>query len=65
MCERESFSLANKQDGSLVRQYKGASGVFEVCWSKAGDKLAACYSNNTVCGNTNTRTHPVCYVVCV
>jgi transducin (beta)-like 1 len=37
------------QDGSLVRQYKGASGVFEVGWSKAGDKLAACYSNNTVC----------------
>ena len=36
------------QDGSLVRQYKGASGIFEVCWSKAGDKLAACYSNNTV-----------------
>lgn len=36
-------------DGSLVRQYKGASGIFEVCWSKAGDKLAACYSNSTVC----------------
>ena len=43
------FSLSTKQDGGLVRQYKGASGVFEVCWSKAGDKLAACYSNNTVC----------------
>ena len=36
------------QDGSLVRQYKGASGIFEVCWSKDGDKLSACYSNNTV-----------------
>ena len=34
-----------------MRQYKGASGVFEVGWSKAGDKLAACYSNNTVCKN--------------
>ena len=44
------------QDGSLVRQYKGASGIFEVCWSKAGDKLAACYSNNTV---------SVCIAACV
>ena len=48
-----SLSLSpTKQDGSLVRQYKGASGVFEVGWSKAGDKLAACYSNNTVCLST-------------
>ena len=39
-----------------MKQYKGTSGIFEVCWSKAGDKLAACYSNNTVC---------VCVCVCV
>ena len=43
-----STKSVSPQDGSLVRQYKGASGIFEVCWSKDGDKLAACYSNNTV-----------------
>ncbi len=37
------------KDGSLVRTYRGTSGIFEVCWNKDGDKLAACYSNNTVC----------------
>jgi len=37
------------QDGSLVRTYKGNGGIFEVCWNKDGDKVAACFSNNTVC----------------
>eukprot|EP01103_Thecamoeba_quadrilineata_P015470 TRINITY_DN4901_c0_g1_i1.p1 TRINITY_DN4901_c0_g1~~TRINITY_DN4901_c0_g1_i1.p1 ORF type:complete len:483 (-),score=71.86 TRINITY_DN4901_c0_g1_i1:152-1444(-) len=37
------------KDGSLVRTYKGNGGIFEVCWNNTGDKVAACYSNNTVC----------------
>jgi transducin (beta)-like 1 len=37
------------KDGSLVRTYQGSGGIFEVCWNKDGDKLAACFSNNTVC----------------
>jgi transducin (beta)-like 1 len=37
------------QDGSLVRTYRGNGGIFEVCWNKDGDKVAACFSNNTVC----------------
>jgi transducin (beta)-like 1 len=37
------------RDGSLVRTYKGSGGIFEVCWNTAGDKVAACFSNNTVC----------------
>jgi transducin (beta)-like 1 len=36
-------------DGSLVRQYKGDSGIFDVCWNKDGSKLAASFSNNKVC----------------
>lgn len=36
------------RDGSLVRTYKGRGGIFEVCWNKDGDKVAACFSNNTV-----------------
>jgi len=37
------------KDGSLVRTFKGNGGIFEVCWNAKGDKVAACFSNNTVC----------------
>jgi transducin (beta)-like 1 len=37
------------KDGSLVKTYKGNGGIFETCWNARGDKVAACYSNNTVC----------------
>lgn len=37
------------KDGSLVRTYKGRGGIFEVCWNNTGDKVAACFANNTVC----------------
>ncbi|CAM6099762.1 unnamed protein product [Calypogeia fissa] len=37
------------KDGSLVKTYRGSGGIFEVCWNKEGDKVAACFSNNTVC----------------
>jgi transducin (beta)-like 1 len=36
------------RDGSLVRTYQGSGGIFEVCWNKSGDRLAACFSDNTV-----------------
>lgn len=35
-------------EGKLVRTYKGNGGIFEVCWNKDGNKVAACFSNNTV-----------------
>ncbi len=37
------------KDGSLVKTYKGNGGIFETCWNARGDKVAACFSNNTVC----------------
>ena len=37
------------RDGRLIRTYKGNGGIFEVCWNSTGDKVAACFSNNTVC----------------
>jgi WD40 repeat protein len=37
------------KDGSLVKTYRGSGGIFEVCWNREGDKVAACFSNNTVC----------------
>lgn len=36
------------KDGTLLKKYRGHGGIFEVTWNPAGDKLAACFSNNTV-----------------
>jgi transducin (beta)-like 1 len=36
------------KDGTLVKTYKGSGGIFEVCWSPSGDRVAACFANNTV-----------------
>jgi len=37
------------KDGQLVRTFRGGGGIFEVCWNNSGTKVAACYSNKTVC----------------
>lgn len=31
------------KDGKCVRKYKGGGGIYEVCWNKDGDKVAACF----------------------
>mmetsp|Transcript_65853 Transcript_65853/g.155556 ORF Transcript_65853/g.155556 Transcript_65853/m.155556 type:complete len:464 (-) Transcript_65853:40-1431(-) len=36
------------KDGSLVKTYRGMGGIYEVCWSGPGDKVAACSSDNAV-----------------
>ena len=36
------------KDGKLVKTYHGNGGIFEVCWSADGDRVAACFSDNTV-----------------
>lgn len=36
------------ETGELVQSYHGGGGIFEVCWNKAGDKVAACFSDNTL-----------------
>ena len=36
------------QTGTLVHSYHGNGGIFEVQWSPRGDKVAACFSDNTV-----------------
>jgi transducin (beta)-like 1 len=43
-----NVSYSHVKDGSLVKSYKGNGGIFEVCWNTKGDKVAACFSNNTV-----------------
>ena len=40
--------LRLRQDGSLIKTYRGQGGIFEVCWNAAGTKVAACFSDNTV-----------------
>lgn len=37
------------KEAKIVRRYNGSGGIFEVCWNKEGDKLAACFANNVVC----------------
>ena len=37
------------KEGKLLKTYSGGGGIFEVCWNREGDKIAACFSNNTVC----------------
>ncbi|XP_061371346.1 WD40 repeat-containing protein HOS15-like isoform X2 [Gastrolobium bilobum] len=37
------------KEGKIVKTYAGNGGIFEVSWSKDGDKVAACFSNNIVC----------------
>ena len=36
------------QTGTLVHSFHGNGAIFEVQWSPRGDKLAACFSDNTV-----------------
>ncbi|KAL6974858.1 WD40 repeat-containing protein hos15 [Sarracenia purpurea var. burkii] len=37
------------KEGKIVKTYSGNGGIFEVCWNKEGDKIAACFANNVVC----------------
>ncbi|XP_040866995.1 WD40 repeat-containing protein HOS15 isoform X3 [Glycine max] len=44
-----SMHIWSLRDGKIVKTYTGNGGIFEVCWNKEGDKIAACFANNTVC----------------
>nr|XP_023914106.1 WD40 repeat-containing protein HOS15-like isoform X2 [Quercus suber] len=37
------------KEGKIVKTLTGNGGIFEVCWNKEGDKVAACFANNIVC----------------
>lgn len=36
------------KDGRLLKKFRGDGGIFEVTWNPAGDKVAGCFSSNTV-----------------
>ncbi|TMW94912.1 hypothetical protein EJD97_009621 [Solanum chilense] len=37
------------KEGNIVKTYTGDDMIFEVCWNKEGNKVAACFANNKVC----------------
>ncbi|XP_039011660.1 LOW QUALITY PROTEIN: WD40 repeat-containing protein HOS15-like [Hibiscus syriacus] len=45
----KSVHIWSLKEGKIVKTYTGNGGIFEVCWNKEGDKLAACFANNTLC----------------
>ncbi|KAK4260129.1 hypothetical protein QN277_003286 [Acacia crassicarpa] len=45
----KSMHVWSLKERKIVKTYTGDGGIFEVCWNKEGDKIAACFANNTVC----------------
>ncbi|KAL0721598.1 hypothetical protein Bca4012_036197 [Brassica carinata] len=45
----KSIHIWSLKEGKIVKTYSGEGGIFEVCWNKEGNKLAACFANNSVC----------------
>ncbi|KAJ7952800.1 F-box-like/WD repeat-containing protein [Quillaja saponaria] len=45
----KSVHVWSLKEGKIVRTFTGEGGIFEVCWNKEGDKVAACFADNTVC----------------
>ncbi|KAA8528484.1 hypothetical protein F0562_035839 [Nyssa sinensis] len=43
------MNIWSVKEGKIVKTYSGNGGIFEVCWNKEGDKIAACFANNVVC----------------
>ncbi|XP_027361140.1 WD40 repeat-containing protein HOS15-like isoform X2 [Abrus precatorius] len=44
----KSIHIWSLKEGKIIKNYTGDGGIFEVCWNKEGDKIAACFANNTV-----------------
>ncbi len=42
------INIWSVKDGKLLKKFRGDGGIFEVTWNPAGDKVAACFSSNTV-----------------
>lgn len=45
----QSVMVWSVRDGALIKTFTGRGGIFEVCWDSTGSKIAACFSNATVC----------------
>ncbi|GFY81022.1 WD-40 repeat family protein [Actinidia rufa] len=45
----KSMHIWSLKDRKIVKTYTGSGGIFEVCWNKEGNKIAASFADNTVC----------------
>ncbi|KAF8051093.1 hypothetical protein N665_1801s0009 [Sinapis alba] len=45
----KSIHIWSLKEGKIAKTYTGNGGIFEVCWNKEGNKLAACFADNSVC----------------
>ncbi|WOK91651.1 F-box-like/WD repeat-containing protein TBL1XR1 isoform X2 [Canna indica] len=45
----QSLHIWSVKEGRILKTYKGRGGIFEVCWNREGDKIAACFANSTIC----------------
>ncbi|THF98081.1 hypothetical protein TEA_027089 [Camellia sinensis var. sinensis] len=43
-----SLHIWSLKEGKIAKTYTGNGGIFEVSWNKEGDKIAACFADNTV-----------------
>ncbi|CAL5324594.1 unnamed protein product [Camellia sinensis] len=44
-----SLNIWSVKEGKIVKTCTRSGGIFEACWNKEGDKIAACSADNTVC----------------
>ncbi|XP_019095689.1 PREDICTED: F-box-like/WD repeat-containing protein TBL1XR1-A [Camelina sativa] len=44
----KSILVWSIKEGKIVKTYTGYGGIFEVCWNKEGNKIAACFADNSV-----------------
>ena len=44
----KNLHIWSVKTGKHLKTHKGESGIFEVCWNKDGNQVAACYSNSTI-----------------
>ncbi|KAA8531623.1 hypothetical protein F0562_006332 [Nyssa sinensis] len=47
-CDK-SMHIWSVKEGKIVKTYTGNGEIFQVCWNKEGDKIAACFRDSTVC----------------
>ncbi|GFY93763.1 WD-40 repeat family protein [Actinidia rufa] len=45
----KSMHIWSLKECKIVKTYPGSGGIFEVCWNKEGNKIAASFADNTVC----------------
>ena len=45
----KSMHIWSLKERKIVKTYTGSGGIFEVCWNKEGNKIAASFADNTVC----------------